>query len=192
MLRFFRRNTIFHAETSTPDSEELKVRFRRRVLALTFLGFLVILGLPVIRALNPDLAARSSARILAQVFVETRALASLSRTPVSLTLLADGKTWERRFHLNGDNCQGLVEGPEQVFTFENFWKIQMQVSSGEAKLGEQICVHPRRGILLGDVALENGTLLIAANQTTEDFSASYLLFSEFGADVQIVSNRRPL
>ncbi len=192
MLRFFRRNTIFHAETSTPDSEELKIRFRRRVLALTFLGFLVILGMPVIRTLNSDLAARSSARSLAQVFVETRALAALSRNPVSLTLLTDGKTWERRFHLEGESCQGSAEGPEQLFPFENVWKIQMKLSSGEAKFGEQICVHPRRGILLGDVPLESGTLLIAANQTQEDFSASYLLFSEYGADVQIVSNRRPL
>ncbi len=191
MLRFFRKNTIFHAERANPDAEELKIRFRRRVLGLTFLGFLLILGVPVVRSIQLDLSARNNARLLAQVFVDSRSLAALSRSPVSLALSTDGKTWERRFHLPGEDCSQLAEGPSQLFLFDNAWKVQMKTSSGESKQGQLICLHPQKGVLLEGEPLQSGALLIATKWDGEEFNPSYLLFSEFGSEVQLVSNRRP-
>lgn len=191
MLRLFRKNTIFHAERANPDAEELKIRFRRRVLALTFLGFLLILGVPVVRSIHQDLTARKNTRVLAEIFLDSRSLAALSRSAVSLVLTVDGKTWERRFHLPGEDCSLAAEGPTELFTFENAWKIQMKTSDGGSKQGQQICLHPHRGVLLEGEVLQAGTLLIATQLEGEEFNPSYLLFSEFGSDVQLVSNRRP-
>jgi hypothetical protein len=192
-MALFRRNTIFHVERSSPDAEDLKLRFRRRVLGLTFFGFLVILGLPVFRDLSTDLVTRNNSRILAEKFIESRAMATSARTPISLTLSADGKSWERNFHLDADDCSRPMEGPNEIWGFENHWKIQMKVSNGETKIGTQICLHPRRGILFDNSSLDTGTLLIAANHSGEEtsLSSSYLLFSEYGSDLQIVSSRRP-
>jgi hypothetical protein len=192
-MSLFRRNTIFHVERSSPDAEDLKLRFRRRVLGLTFLGFLVILGLPVVRELSTDLITRNNARILAEKFIESRALAISARTPISLALSSDGKSWERKFHLDSEDCSIPMEGPFEVWQFENHWKIQMKIGSGETKTGSQICWHPRKGILFDNTTLEGGTLLIAANHNSEDTSpsSSYLLLSEYGSDLQIVSSRRP-
>lgn len=110
-MGLFRRTTIFHVEESLPDPEELKLRFRRRVLLVTFFAFLIVLGAPVVRELRPFLSGRVEARRFAERMLEARTLASVSRAPVSLEISADGQAWKRKTYLPADGCEKEATGP---------------------------------------------------------------------------------
>ena len=187
-MPLFRRKTLFHVEETLPDPEELKLRFRRRVLILTFLGFLVVLAIPVARDLRSDLATRKGARLFAETILETRMLAAGSRSPISLELESDSKSWRRVFHTQGGNdCASGAIGPDQYFPSEISWKLQVQKEGGETFGGRILCLHPTHGILLDSVPVENGKLLVTAQRADLKESA-YLLISAFGSDLQMVSH----
>jgi hypothetical protein len=187
-MLFFRRKTLFHVEESLPDPEELKLRFRRRVLILTFLGFLVVLAIPVARDLRSDLATRRGARLFAEKIIETRLLAARSRNPISLELKPDSQSWKRVFHARGGNdCAGGSTGPEELWPSEISWKLQVQREGGETFGGRVLCLHPTLGILLDSVPVENGKLLVTALRADLKDSA-YLLISSFGADLQMINH----
>lgn len=185
-MPFFRRKTLFHVEETLPDPEELKLRFRRRVLILTFIGFVAVLAIPVARDLRPDLATRKGAREFAEKLLETRVLAAQSRAPIALELAEDGKSWKRVFHGVGQDCASHVAGPEEIWPSDISWKLQVQKEGGETYGGKALCLHPTLGLLLDSVPVENGKLLVTALRDDQKESA-YLLISAFGADLQMIS-----
>jgi hypothetical protein len=185
-MALFRRKTLFHVEETLPDPEELKLRFRRRVLILTFLGFLVVLAIPVARDLRSDLATRKGARIFAEKILETRMLAASSRNPISLELEPDSKSWRRVFHARGNDCTAGSIGPEEYFPSEISWKLQVQKEGGDTYGGRVLCLHPTLGILLDSLPVENGKLLVTALRGDMKESA-YLLISAFGSDLQMIN-----
>lgn len=187
-MPLFRRKTLFHVEETLPDPEELKLRFRRRVLILTFLGFLVVLAIPVARDLRSDLSTRKGARLFAETILETRLLAARSRAPISLEMEPDSKSWRRVFHARGSSdCATGNIGPEEYFPSEISWKLQVQKEGGETYGGRVLCLHPTLGILLDSLPVENGKLLVTALR--EDLKESaYLLVSSFGSDLQMISH----
>jgi hypothetical protein len=184
----FRRKTIFHAEEALPDPEDLKLRFRRRVLLLTFVGFLVVLGIPEARELRTDFEARAETRRLAEKILETRTLAALARRPVSLRLDDDNHSWRREFHAPGAGCGEAAPGARTEWsTAEIAWKLQVQKSGGETVSGRVLCLHPLEGIELDSAPIADGKLLVTASRTldqTTQKEAAYLLVSQYGADIQ--------
>lgn len=187
-MPLFRRKTLFHVEETLPDPEELKLRFRRRVLILTFLGFLAVLAIPVARDMRSDLATRKGARLFAEKILETRLLAANSRNPISLELEPDSKSWRRVFHARGGNdCAVGSIGPDEHWPSEISWKLQVQKEGGETFGGRVLCLHPTLGILLDSVPVENGKLLVTALRGDLKDSA-YLLISAFGSDLQMISH----
>ncbi|MGZ3704429.1 MAG: hypothetical protein ACXWP1_00290, partial [Bdellovibrionota bacterium] len=92
-MSLFRRNTIFHVEETIPDPEELKLRFRRRILLCALTGFIAVLGAPVARDLHQNLNARAEARRFAEHMLTARTLAAESRVPVALDLRAVTQGW---------------------------------------------------------------------------------------------------
>jgi len=193
LMSIFRRKTIFHAEDALPDPEELKLRFRRRVLLLTFVGFLAVLSIPVARDLQPDLVARSQTRRFADRILEARTLASVGRAPVSLELAKDNRTWTRVFHARDTDCASPASAPEESWNSQVAWKLQVQKSSGETLSGRSLCLHPSEGLLLDSVPVAAGKLLITAFTEPETGLAkesAYLILSEFGADLQMLSGAR--
>jgi len=192
-MSIFRRKTIFHVEDALPDPEELKLRFRRRVLLLTFVGFLAVLSIPVARDLQPDLAARSQTRRFADRILEARTLASVGRAPVSLELDGDSRTWKRVFHARDADCASPASAPEESWNSEVSWKLQVQKSTGETFSGRSLCLHPSQGLLLDAVPVADGKLLITTLNETQNGPAkesAYLILSEFGADLQMLSRSR--
>lgn len=184
----FRRKTIFHAEEAMPDPEDLKLRFRRRVLFLTFVGFLVVLGIPEARELRPDLEARAETRRLGEQILETRTLAALARRPVSLRLDDDNHSWRREFHAAGDGCGEVSAGDRREWTTNGVaWKLQVQKPGGETVSGRVLCLHPLHGIELDSIPIADGKLLVTASRTLDQSSqteAAYLFVSQYGADIQ--------
>jgi hypothetical protein len=187
-MLFFRRKTLFHVEASLPDPEELKLRFRRRVLLLTFVGFLVVLTIPVARDLKPDLATRNSTRLFAEKILETRFLASTSRAPISLELEADGHSWKRVFHAQGDDCTIPTAGPEESWSTPTVgWKLQVKKEDGDTYSGRTLCLHPTLGLMIDKVPIGEGKLLVTALRENEKESA-YLLLGSYGTDLQTLNH----
>lgn len=190
-MSIFRRKTIFHVEDALPDPEEIKLRFRRRVLLLTFVGFIAVLSIPVARDLKGDLLARNQARIFGERILETRKLASIGRVPVSLELGDDSRSWRRVFHEKENQCSAPVAGPSETWPSEIAWKLQVRKANGESFSGRNLCLHPSQGLLLDMIPISDGQLLITALKNSgQDASAesAYLLLSQFGADIQMVSH----
>lgn len=189
---FFRRKTIFHVEEAMPDPEELKLRFRRRVLLLTFLGFLVVLAIPVARDMRPDLVARLGTRNFAEKLLETRSLASAHRTPVSLELGDDSHSWKRVFHGAGEGCVSPSAGAEEAWDSEVTWKLQVQKEGGETLSGRSLCLHPTLGILLDATPVNGGRLLVTALKQDGEKrwkESAYLLIGQYGSDLEMVTTR---
>lgn len=191
-MRIFRPRTIFHVEDSLPDPEELKLRFRRRILLLTFMGFLIVLGIPVFRDLKGNLEARSEARKFAEWLMETRTQAAVGRLPISVDYDSSTHTWSRIHHAPADNCALEAMGPpEQKISGAVTWKLQMQQESGETLPAKHICMHPLLGLILDGQPMKEGKLLITASPELEagelESKPAYLLVTSAGADLQVLS-----
>ena len=193
-MSLFRRKTIFHAEEALPDPEEIKLRFRRRVLLLTFLGFLLVLAIPVARDLKTDLTARAETRKLGERILETRTLAAKARAPVSLELADDNRTWRRVQHGPGERCDNPAPGPRLEWSTEEVsWKLQVQKESGETISGRTLCLHPLAGVELDTDPVGQGKLLVTASKATggpEQEEAAYLFVTDYGAEIQALYNAK--
>lgn len=192
-MRLFRPRTIFHVEDSLPDPEELKLRFRRRILLLTFLGFLIVLAIPVFRDLQGNLEARAEARKFAEWLLETRTLAAVSRTPLSIDYDPAQHLWKRIPHVAGENCGAEAMGPrEERISGAVTWKFQVQQETGETLPAKHICLHPLQGLILDGVPMKEAKLLITASPEQEVEGApsnpAFLLVTSAGADVQVLSH----
>lgn len=191
-MRLFRPRTIFHVEDSLPDPEELKLRFRRRILLLTFIGFLIVLGIPVFRDLRGNLEARAEARRFAEWLVESRTQAAVGRIPVSVDYLPAEHSWMRVHHAPGENCSLEAMGPpERQASGTVNWKLQVQQETGETLPAVHICLHPQNGMMLDGVAMKDSKLLITASPEQLPGEAegkpAYLLITDAGADLQVLS-----
>lgn len=190
-MRLFRPRTIFHVEDNLPDPEELKLRFRRRILLLTFLGFLIVLGIPVFRDLKGSLEARSEARRFAEWLMETRTQAAHSRFPISVDYDPATHAWTRIPHAPGENCALEAMGPpEQKISGAVSWKMQVQQETGETLPARHICLHPLIGLLLDGSPMKEGKLLVTAQSEGEGEAESkpaYLLVTSAGADLQVLT-----
>lgn len=189
-MALFRRSTIFHAEEALPDPEELKHRFRRRVLLFTFLGFLLVLGTPVARDLRADLNARAEARRFAEQMLTARTLATASRLPVSMRFIPESQAWQRSLHSLGDSCTTEVYGPSSLIPLEGSWKLLAQQENGTALTGQVLCWHPTRGLLLDATPLGEGKLLVslmARDDANPDHKLASVLVTQAGAEFQTIS-----
>lgn len=174
-MGIFRKKTIFHVEESMPDPEELKIRFRRRILLITILGFFIILGVPVIHALKPELRLRNETRILAEKIMEARLYSMQSRSPISLQLEADNQTWKRTFHLpDASNCLSESTGPAEQLEPQGInWNIRLRKENGEELAGRTLCLHPLHGLMLDSTALDNGVIFLTATTHTESGETTF-------------------
>lgn len=190
-MGLFRRNTIFHAEDALPDPEEIKLRFRRRVLLITLLAFLGVLGAPVVRELQPFLRGRAEARRFAETMQEARWLAAVSRMPVGLELARDGQSWLRRTYLSAESCEREAPGPAVSIPAGGVaWKLQAQKDSGEAVTGSRLCWHPARGLLLNTVPLADAKLLVSLSGRDEagaELALAQVLVTQGGAEMDTIS-----
>lgn len=190
-MRLFRRRTIFHVEDTLPDPEELKLRFRRRILLLTFCGFVLVLGIPVVRGMRTNLETRVDARKFAEQLIATRTMASAKRTPVSLDFKAEEGTWRRAEHAGDGPCDGAILGTPEVWVTEGVqWKFQRQQENEATVTGKTLCLHPRQGLMLDRHPLNEGKLLVTvtgpSNPDAENLP-TYLLITQGGAGLQILT-----
>ena len=188
---FWRKKTLFHVEESLPDPEEVKFRFRRRILGLTFIGAVSILAIPIFHTLQADLATQKDLRLFASLLMDSKLLSAQTRNPVSLELSADGSSWKRSLHTH--DCHSKASANAEVWPFELQWKLQLKTQAGELVTGNILCVHPLKGVELNDTPIDGGQLLVSAAQIGNDAArlepsrgVAYVLVSEFGADVQIL------
>jgi hypothetical protein len=191
-MSLFRRNTIFHVEETLPDPEELKLRFRRRVLLCATLGFLLVLGAPVARDLRPNLRARAEARRFAERMIRARTLAAEARVPVGLELSNDRKDWDQKLFAYGDSCGNESPSPKEHLSAEGVvWKLQAQQDNGTSMSGHLLCWHPGRGLLLDSTPLDQGKLLVTLSLAPEEGQPEQemasVLVTQGGAELQTIS-----
>lgn len=191
-MSIFRRNTIFHVEETIPDPEELKLRFRRRILLCASVGFIAVLGAPVARDLRPNLHARAEARRFAERMLSARTVASEARMPVGFELGADKQSWLQVNYANGEGCTSETSGPPSHFAADGFsWKLQAQQENGTALTGHKLCWHPGKGLLLDSVPLDAGKLLVTLMGPGEEGGAEQdlasILVTQGGAELQTIS-----
>jgi hypothetical protein len=191
-MSLFRRNTIFHVEETLPDPEELKLRFRRRILLCATAGFLLVLGAPVARDLRPNLRARAEARRFAEQLIEARTLAAETRVPIGLELSADRQSWEQHIFTSGETCAIEAPSPKERISMEGvLWKLQAQQENGSPVSGHLLCWHPGRGLLLDTLPLDQGKLLVTLSlapeegQTEQEMAS--VLVTQGGAELQTIS-----
>jgi hypothetical protein len=191
-MSLFRRNTIFHVEETVPDPEELKLRFRRRILLCASLGFLAVLGAPVARDLRPNLHARTEVRRFAEHMLSARTLATEARVPVGFELSPNRQSWSQENYVAGATCGVAASGPSAHFSSEGFtWKLQGQQENGTALTGHKLCWQPGRGLLLDSTPLEAGKLLITligpGDEGGADQDLASVLVTQGGAEFQTIS-----
>jgi hypothetical protein len=187
-MPIFRRRTLFHAEERLPDQEDLKLRFRRRIVLCALLGFLLILGFPVFRQLHPELLARRETRLLAQLLFDSRLLAAQARAPVALRL--NGTQWERSLLTSGAKCGDASNTPVQIWSASNMqWQMKLQRKVGDPLLGTLLCLDPNAGLLLNEEPIADGDLLISAQPMgAQTLRAAHLLISNYGSEVQTITH----
>jgi hypothetical protein len=190
-MGLLRKRTIFHVEESLPDPEEIKLRFRRRSLAVTLFGFLLVLGTPVARDLHHSLHARAEARRFAEHALEARTQAAISRAPVGLEITADGHGWKKTLYPAGEDCKAANPIPATDLPTDGInWKIQAQGEGGQSLSGHSLCWHPRRGLLLDSIPLGEGELLVtlsAQQENAPESGQAFVLMTHGGAELQTIS-----
>jgi len=191
---FRRKRTIFHVEESLPDPEEIKLRFRRRIMLLSFLGAIGILSIPVLKDLEDSLRIKQELRKLSDYILESKKLAARTRRPVLLTLSEEGRNWSRFQSLKSDSCEVDKRGnaPESLQT--NFsWSLNLKSQAGESVQSTSLCFHPILGALIGNIVLGDSQLLLSArtgdpSAQSESYKAAYLLISRSGDEIQFAGN----
>lgn len=135
---------MFRADPEAPEPEELKRRFRARVMRLTLLGCVVLLAIPVTRDRIPAIESARAARLFAEFAAESEYLVALNRAPVLLTLDKSAQTWKRLLLPAGaKDCSHAEEShtPAQSMEFPAF---RWEILSGTKHLNS-ICFHPLTG-----------------------------------------------
>ena len=173
------------------EIEELKLRFRRRILGFAFLAFMIVLGAPVARDLRATLHARAEARRFTEQLIEARTLASAMRSPVALELGADSQNWKRVFYAASESCGLESPGPVAPIPSEGvIWKLQAQQEGAGSVPGRKLCWHPSRGLLLDSVPVDQGKLLISLASVEESGAQkdlAFVLVTHGGAELQTIS-----
>lgn len=176
-MGLFRNKVLFRAERELPDPEELTLRFRRRVVVLTSIGALCLLSIPVLRDQIPALDAHRSARKLAEILLDSRVLASQTRSPVLLTVTSSPtRAWIRSVRGATKDCTQEAPGPKEQFPSDPVeWRLsylaENAVPGSAEKEVHEICFHPYEGLYVNHELLKEGQLQVLV-RPEEDISAN--------------------
>jgi hypothetical protein len=137
----WRKRVIFRVESSLPDPLEQKYRLRQKIVALTFLGAVGVLSIPVVRDRQAAIDATRASRHLAEFILDSQSLGMLNRTSVLLELR--DQHWQRLL-LDSPDCK-LAQStvPPQSFAQND---IKWTIKYGAQEL-TQICLSPGHGLL---------------------------------------------
>jgi hypothetical protein len=187
---FFRKRTIFHIEDNAPEEEELRKRFRRRVLFLGLIFFLTLTAAPMVTSMVVDFQAMSEIRKVAQMIQRVREVSMTERVAVQVEWLPERQEWGLYRTASGESCAVARKGPPEPFSNSGIqWKFRLKLVSGEAVEGKTICFDPKAGLALDGYAVEKGTLLLtAALQQQPSMEAGYILLGDYGSEVQLLTN----
>lgn len=190
-MLFRRRKTIFHVEESLPDPEEIKLRFRRRIMIFSFLGAVGILTVPVFNELEDSLRLKKELRKISDFILESKRLAAQTRLPIVLTLSQEGKNWSRILSSKSDICEKESKADQGGLETIYSWGLNLKNELGDTIRGDSICFHPTKGVLVGDSILGESQLLLSARIGDQSFGnpkAAYILMSQFGDEIQFTDS----
>ena len=175
---FFRNKVLFRAEKEMPDPEDLKLRFRRRVVLLTGFGAVCLLSIPVFRDQIPALESHKELRKFTEVLLQSHLLAEQTRSPVVLTLLKNGKTqeWEREIRVAAEDCSVVAAAPvEKIATALGEWHITYLPENPAPGVSvmemQSICLHPRHGIFVNNKLVKQGLVQVLLRPEEDSSSA---------------------
>lgn len=162
----WRRKVMFRVDPERPEPEELKRRFRKRLLKSAFIVAITLLGIPVFRDRLPAMASARLVREFAEWLGDSQTLAASFRAPVMIRFDAQSGTWQRWFFAStASDCRS----PETsaIYPAEYFSPEENQPAIWTASwLGKNIqtlCYHPQTGWSIESTALVAQPILISAS-----------------------------
>lgn len=181
---FGRKKTIFHVEETLPDPEEVKFRFRRRIMAFSFFGAIGILAVPVLKEMEATFHLKREIREVSEYLLESKKIAIQNRKPVLLELSAEGKSWKRSLSSKEGSCSISKGSEHHELATELVWTLNLKNSTGETVQRRELCFDPVKGILAGDAILGDSLLLLSASSAGQGGKSAYILISRFGDEIQ--------
>lgn len=161
---------MFRVDTSLPDPDILKLRFRRRFFFLTLLGALLLLTVPVLRDRLPALRAHKEARVLAERLLDMRLLAQQNKAASAIELLNTKQAWSLLEFGTRSNCDGneAMAPRQQIEAVGLRWRlVQTDANGAQTKDIERICFHPLLGVLADSVPLKDQDLSIVVGPSAD-------------------------
>ena len=178
-MKIFQRKTIFHTERIAPSLEELKFRFRKRVMLFSFLGFIALMGFPVTKSLIPELFAYLDLNHLTLELLKTRSLAIQSRTPYLMELNSAGTEWSISPR-QGLRCEESSYGPHQIWKISRtVWGLERRFE-GQWKEAKKICIHPSEGIFIDSTPMGEEEIHLSGTAETSERGRVIFLVSDQG------------
>lgn len=157
----FKKHVMFKVEHGNADPEAEKWRFRRRVLALAFLGALILLSIPVIKDRSPSINTKAQTRKFAEWILDIRSLAKLNNKAVKINFSQN--SWQASSFKSGTQCQReILETNLNHFEFENISTqlLMVNAEAGSKQSVTEICFEPRMGIFVDGHELASKSLVV--------------------------------
>lgn len=191
----WRRRALFHVSDAPLDPDELRLRFRMRVLKISFLVGMATLGYPVLLGKQESFRTDREARRFMEVLLEARLQSSTRRTPIGLQLV-DHNSWQITEYPGSEDCD--ANSPNRVMK-EKFsqdemtWRPLFLENGNTTGIGadvSQICFHPVRGLLVDSKPLESGWLYLLVAPKTEMAANNQeqirqVVLTNFGSEIQV-------
>ncbi|MCO5143324.1 MAG: hypothetical protein M9962_09570 [Oligoflexia bacterium] len=192
-MKLFRKKTLFHVEQQITDPDEIKLRFRRKILGLTIVFALLLLSIPVFRSTSARLEARSEARKFAEWFLSSKVLSSQNRTSISMHWIKEKKIWERRIHPKDTDCRetsSSVYGPYQFLGGSNEfdWNIKLASNDQTSMESTTLCIDPKQGLVINGSQVADTPLLVAVlgPEPESNSPLAYILLNNGGTSMDLL------
>ena len=176
-MAFFpwRERAIFRVSEAPLDPDEIKIRFRRKILRAAIFVGIMILSIPLIQKKVAGFRADREIRYFARVLLQARTRASKERAPVALEIMHDRRGWNIFELPNHSDCSAMVpphsKTSSHLLGIEGmFWRplfLSEKETSGIGAPVTRICFDPNHGVILDSKPLDSGWFYIVLRPQDE-------------------------
>lgn len=161
-FNLFRRQRIFRQSEIPQDPEDIKLRFRRTVVIISFFIALIIISIPIFRYRQPAFRSLSHARHLANLIMNTRTVAGENRTETGVRLVGENR-WVSFSLPKESNCEPpeTISPSQELIQPDSTWRILFLPKYAEDGIGREVttvCFHPQQGVVADGEPIAEGWL----------------------------------
>lgn len=191
----WRDRAIFRVTAAPLDADEIRLRFRKRVVRLSFLIGIAILAFPILKEKRAIFQTDREVRRVERAVIDARMRAAELRHPTGLELIGRD-SWQVTEYPGADTCDASFAGQvklEKIEQSEITWRPLFLDKGDTSGIGSDIsrfCFHPVLGVLVDSKALDLGWiyLLVAPKDEALANNKDYirqLVISNSGSEISI-------